>query len=344
MRDLKVTAIERAIVHLVAPRRNELTLSDLEVEVDDPVETFLLGHIRGGIEDSRAVAAEFHDQRDNRPAALCNRIFNNLETLVSASQAMARHLNTVTEGDNRISDGTLIVVVCRAEVEQGTTRLLSLLKLDPAAGFRPEAEVRAGKLRIKLVLQSDILPSIRERLQKGAFVLPSDEPGEYRVLIVDRQSVDEPADFFMTNFLGAGPILGPRERTDRLHDAFRDARNEVAPELPARQLVALERALDGALAATHVNLDSLIPTLPVPEEIRERIDRRIAASVPDRDFELDPEFARSLVRRVTYEGDNLLRLSVPEEFFEQMIDVRDIEGEDPPMRLITIKTRKWRKK
>lgn len=245
--------------------------------------------------------------------------------------------------DSRISDGALIVALCQATSDAGSVALLSLLKLDPAAGFRTEEATLDGKRVVRLVVEDDILPSVRERLQKAAFVVPDGTGFDYRLLVVDKQVAPE-AQWFISDYLGAEAILGPRERTDRLYDAFKKARNEVEPDLSATRLVALERALDGALAATHVNLDALIPTLPVPEDIRTRIDARVSQELPDREFALDPEFGRSLVRRVIYEGDNSLRLSVPEEFFDQMVDVDDVEGEDPPLRLVTIKTRTWRKK
>jgi hypothetical protein len=116
----------------------------------------------------------------------------------------------------------------------------------------------------------------------------------------------------------------------------------VAPELSAKDLAALDQVISGTQVSAKVNLDELIQALPVPAPVRERVDEVLSRDLPDREFDLDPELAGRLVWRRRFVADNNLRLSVPAEFYEQMVEIQDVPNTDPPRRRITIETQTWR--
>lgn len=221
-------------------------LSERDLPPDEQVFGFLAGHVDGGLHDAQAKAVRFVVLGEDRVSGLSDRLLASDDSIVEASQKLARHLQQVTKDDKRISDGALAVLLCAATRSEETLSFVALLKLYPSNAFRPvEERDTDGKVLVRLELESDILPSQRERLQKGAFVEAPTPMQECRVLALDRQTAAEPAQFFISKYLGAEYVLDAQTRTERLHRSLLTARNAVAPELSAGQLVALERVIAG---------------------------------------------------------------------------------------------------
>lgn len=341
MRELREVTIAHAVIHLVAARQNRLVLSEAELPQDQEVFDFLAAHAEGGLRDSQAKAVEFLVKGEDRVQGLCDQILQDDKALITASQSLARLLYGVTEKDKRISDGALAVLICQA-ASPTNVRFLSLLKLDPAKGYKPIEESDSnGKTIVKLEKEDDILPSQRERLQKAAFIRRRAPKLEYRALAVDRQTTAEPAQFFVSNFLGAEYVFDTAERTERLYRSLRGARNDVEGKLPATQLVALDKVIEGTMASSSVNLDEVVASLPVPNEIRDEIDQKVSQVLPDRQFELDKTLGARLVQKRRYEADNDVRVIVPAEFYDQMITVEDLPQSASKRRRVTILTDKW---
>lgn len=348
MRRLTQVALEWAVLHLV-PHAGP-TLSDLPLPLDrtddgqrDPIE-FLERHVVGGLGDPQAVAANFVQPSSSGVEALVEALLAGPpRDRIDLSQRLARRLHQIVSGNRRISAGTLAVLVCTGSDDAGATqRFLALLKLDPSKGYRTEVAVGASGRLLKLVVNPDILPSTRERLQKAAFIRPRKHTDPYRLRVVDRQTADV-ARFFMTTFLEAEPTETPETRTKAFYTAVRNARNDVQGDLTGRQLAALDKMLDAAVVSAHVNVDEFVAALPIPDDVRDDIAARVAADVVDREFDPDPGVAEGF-RRVTFEGDNGLRVSLPAAYVDSMLDYGGTEGTSETVRQIVIKTKKWTKR
>lgn len=341
MRELRDVTVKQAIIHLVEPKQGRLIMSNAALQPETDVFEFLRSHAEGGLTDSQAKAVEFVVKGADRAQGLCDRILGSEDDLVDASQELAKLLYKVTEGDKRISDGALVTLICEAATPK-KTRLLSLLKLDPAKGYRPvETKGSDGETIVNLEIETDILPSERERLQKAASIRKHAPNIEFRVLALDRQTAAEPAQFFVSKFLGAEYVFDAEARTTRLLRTLRNARNAAEDRLTSSQLVALDKVIDGTLARSSVNLDELTPSLPVPEEIREEFAEKLSEALPDREFELDQALGARLVRKKTFEADNGVRVIVPAEFYDDMVKVEDITNSNPKKRRVVITTERW---
>lgn len=344
MREIQDIVVEQGIVHVVAPRRNKLTLSDDRLPTDEPILDYLTRHVTAGLRDTQASAAIFEVRTSGSPSELCETILASADQLTAASRKLATRLYEIAKKDKRVSDGALVALICNGVQQNAELRFLALLKLDPAAGFRPVTEERAGRKVVRLEREEDMLPSARERLQKAAFVRGAVDEDDYQILAVDRQTATEPARFFVSDFLGAAYFLDDVQRTTRLYRTLKNAQNDVAPDLTAKQLLDVAAVFDGALASTTVNLDDLVESLPVPQKIKKRVDDALVRALPDREFDLDPGLGHRLGKRRQFEGDNGLRVIVPAEFFDKMITVDDVQGTKPVVRRVTIRTRKWEEK
>lgn len=344
MREIDEVKVTSAIIHLVAPKQNRLVLSEVVLPDDPEVFGFLGTHVQGGLHDPQAKAVRFVVLGSERASGLCDRMLDSDEDFIAASQGLAKLLHQVTQSDKRISDGALIVMMCRA-AKPVDLRFVALLKLDPSKAYRPvESKDSSGKTVVRLELEKDILPSERERLQKAAFIRKAAPKQEYRVLALDRQTVAEPAQFFISKYLGAEYVLDTEERTERLHRSLVSARNDAAPQLNSSQLVALDKVIEGTLASVSVNLDDLVASLPVRPEIREQIDAVVSEVLPDREFDLDAGLGARLVSKRRFEADNGVRVIVPAEFYDQMVKVEDVPNTSPRLRRVVITTTRWEEK
>ncbi len=319
MRDLHDVEVIRGVSHVIAPRDSMqlLRLSHAELPLGGGVGEILAAHVDGGLHDSQAKAGSFVDRRADRPCAAFMRLLGPRPRLVEISQQLAQTLYAIAEEDQRVTDGTVAVLLCKARDADGAEfRFPAVLKLDPSATLHTvvDTDPDTGEPRVRYELDPTSLPSKNEKIQKCVFVRAVDETAEYEMLVVDRQRRAETVSkFWVSDFLGADLVLDASERTRKLYRSLRTGRNQVAPELDADELAALDQVIAGAVVQARVNVDTLVEALPVPELIRERIDTAVSRALTDREFDLDREVARQFVRRRTYSADNNLRVSVDAE-------------------------------
>lgn len=348
MRDFENVRVVRGVTHVVAPRdpQQGLRLSEAELPLMPAVVDILSAHVAGGLSDSQARATSFADRRDDRPCGAFAKLLGQRPRLVDVSQQLAAALYAIAEEDERVTDGTLAVLLCPATDAAGAKiRFPAVLKLDPSATLHTVTDTDDdGKLRIRYDVDPNSLPSKNERVQKCAFVREIEADAEYEMLVVDRQRRGETVSkFWLQSFLGAEAVLDAPERTKRLYRSLRTARNEVEQDLDAAQLAALDQVIDGAVVQASVNLDTLVATLPVPEQIRIRMNATISRSLPDREFDLDQGIASQFVRRRSYRADHGLRISVDAEHAD-MLTVEDLEpgDDDTKLRRVSFETRTWK--
>jgi hypothetical protein len=313
-------------------------LSKTLLELDDGVGEFLVGHVRRGLADRKATAAKFIVLGQERVSGVCGRILGSASQFVQRSGRLAQLLYAASEHDERVTGGTFAVLRCQSAAEP----FVAMLKLDPSDHYRTvEDEDERGRDRNRLVVEQGILPSIRERLLKAAFVR-SVGGGEYDMLLVDRQRPGEVVSrFFIQDFLGAEPAFDAKERTATVYTVLTNVKNEVAPQMEPVALERLDRYIKGQVAGDHINVDEMIAGLPVDESVRRRFEELLTAAIPDRDFDVDGTTAVSLLKQKRFTGDNGLRVSVPAEFFEDMV-VSDPPDAADGRWTITIRTREWR--
>jgi hypothetical protein len=345
MRAYQDIEVNRAAVHIVAPRRGVLHASSSEIALVEDVSAFLVAHVTQGLVDRKALAANFRVVGPERTEGICRQIIDNGGGFVPRSSALAKRLydaSTTPEGsDSRVSDGTLVCTRCSATDGSGQrVDFVGLLKLDPDAAFTAEEGTDSkGRPVVTLVAQSNILPTPRERLQKAAFVRAAGE--EYDALVVDRQRPGEVVSlFFLDGFLGLEHVYDARERTGILYHTLVRTFNAVKDELSGAQYGRLDQYIQGQVVGGRVSVDTIVEGMPARQGIKEQFESALAEALPDREFDTDSEIAESLVKKRRFRGDNGLLLTVPSLVFQDMVEV-----EPPPEPgaeyTITVRTREW---
>jgi hypothetical protein len=329
--------VNRGALHVVAPKDGHLRLTETPLDLGDGVGEFLAEHVQGGLSDRKATAARFIVMGQDRVSGVCDRILASGAQFVQRSGRLAQLLYAASEGDERVSDGTFAVLRCQSADDP----FLAMLKLDPSNQYRTvEDQDEKGRNRNRLELEQGILPGVRERLQKAAFVRSVGNE-EFDMLLVDRQRPGEVVSrFFIQDFLGAEPAFDAKERTTAIYKVLTNVKNEVAPGLRPVELERLDRYIKGQVAGDHLNVDEMVGGLPVEEPIRQMFDEQIRAVLTDRDFDIDNATAVNLLKQKRFAGSNGLRVSVPTEFAADMI-AAEPPGADGRW-TVTIRTREWR--
>ena len=184
MRDIDKVGLERAILHQVEAGDSGLRMSGRELPLDQSPKLveFLAGHLRNGLKDSQTRAARWpQDRLSAEVPATCQALLAGTLDLVTGSQRLATALHAAIGNDQRIARGALAVAVYHDAAAGGpdTERFVAMVKLDPSDVFRPEWRTDVGGMSyLSVSLLEDALPTLRERLQKCAFVRTAPaEPG-----------------------------------------------------------------------------------------------------------------------------------------------------------------------
>lgn len=343
-REVEKVLVEHAILHQVEAGATGLRLSGRELPLEDSpkLAEFLAGHIRHGLRDSQTRAAKWPEGTSTVVPAACRALLEGTLDLISASRQLATALHSAIGDDQRIARGTLTVALYSDATLSPLKHehYIALVKLDPSDVFRPEWHTDGDGTRYLSVSElPDALPTLRERLQKGAFVRARPAGDDYHLLVLDRQVPDIPARFFMEDFLGAEVAFDDRALTEGLYRAVVTARKNLQARLPASRLAALDDAIQGLFAEETVDLAEWLPTLPSAE--RDAIDAQVREKQLDRAFRIHPETRARLRAKVRYRGDNGLQVQVDRDSYHDMVELQEVPGQTPRRFRVTIETSTW---
>ncbi len=340
------------IVHVIDPRGHagpDLSETVIPLATSPELADYVATHIKNSHRDEGARAARFLSPTDE-VGRVCAALLDGSMDVVSGSQRLAQRLFDIVRKDNRIAPGDLAVCLYRDGADPTSPRYLSLIKIDPSRGFRQLARTdQDGKRYYSFEIATDVMPSVRERLQKGAFIRAPQPDADYDMLVLDRQigqgrgQGSRVAHFFLTEFLGADYAFDARTLTETFYRLTLAARQNLGDRLDPTQQEALQGAREYALACASIDVDAWVDRLPLPEWARTEIGATLAGRMPDREFEIDPAFGQTLIQKRVFIGDNGLRLVAPSDMWPDKIDIdtHAPEGE-PAYTTVTFRTKTWR--
>ena len=335
MRDIEDIKVTHAIAHQVSA--DQQRLSEVALDLDDAIKTYLATHIIRGLSDQQAKAATFNTNSAVGITSLA--ITRNARDFVARSHSITNALYDIVQRDRRIAPATFVVARVTGTLNGQSKSMVALLKLDPAGAYRTITRTEDGQVVVKLQAEKNVLPSANERIQKCAFIAE----GAYNCLVVDRQTHREVqiADFFM-RFLGVEFFQDSRERTIALAKGLNEVRREFTDRWSASALNQLDRQIAATLQSATIDTQHVIQSFTADTNEQAEMTQILNAALPDRNFTLDEETSRTMYGRSTYEGDNRLRVSVQSDFLNMIRTSND--PNDPDVTVVEIRTRKWQLK
>lgn len=340
MRDLADITISKAILHRVAPnKRQEKYLSQGVLTLTEPVQDFLLGHIKRGLGSGRAATFEKPEPTGNHVAGWCAQAaVGRRRTFIERSQSIAEAMYTEMARNKNISDAVLAVIAFQAAPPDGAQgKYLALLKLDPGDGFKPTKQ-RDGTLGITVT--EDVLPSTREGLQKCAFVNP-DYAREHQLAVLDVQTAgQDPSRWFLDGFLDAA--MGDEIQLTRdLNTALYEARGRLEQRLDTEEMARFDAAVDGLWAGSTADAERLVREVELDEADADIVLDAVDAHVADRTFTIDRKTADKNLAGTRFKADNNIEVKAPANAFRNRTITVVPDEHDQDIHVVTIRTRRW---
>lgn len=338
MRNLDAVRIDWAIVHHVFNKIGVLRKSAGELRLDGGLPEFLAKHVLNGLRDSATRQANFQPPPAGPVQELCSDMLaGSVDDRVRTSQKLAEALFDAAGTDQRVTSGVLVVAIFSDPAQDDAHHLLALIKLDPAGVFRTrERQDSANRLVLEIEPIPDVLPTVREKLQKCAYV-DADPAAAEQLLVLDRQVTGPSADFFLRKFLGA-ELVKPELLTRRLIRAMHRAENNLRNSTDPGRVAQFKQAVDGLLAASTIDLTGWLDGLDAP--LRRVAETEIDDAHLDRSFALDQKTLADLRRRVRYEGDHGLVVLVDADFADTVMGEPELNTASGRWRIV-IETEKW---
>jgi hypothetical protein len=326
--------VEKAVLHIVDHKgRSKPVLSAAEISLgaDPRLQSYFDDQVLNALRDPAIAKARFVDVSPG-VAGSCYEILEDPEAFIPGSRQLAEALWEATGSDQRISSGSLVVCLCRAE--DGPTPLLALLKIDPTDVLLQKVTRRPGGEIVEVTVVENGLPTANERLQKAAVVLPRGGKQKHHLLLLDRLG-KVAAEYFTRGFLGAAPILTARERTEYFYFGAKKAYDQLAqPKAPEQPLLdpaqadRLRRAIDSALALPRLDVGRWIEDLELPEPAKDVLGAEIDRQLDTREFAVDTGYAEKSFRRKRLRGDRDILIEFDGAFEEQVFRVDEIFQRD----------------
>jgi hypothetical protein len=344
MRNATNVEVRRAIVHVVDPRQNEPILSAAELPLADsqPLGDYFSSQVINALHDAQTGSAIFLTDAEQTAANECFRILNDGDSLVPASQDLARQLFAAMGTDRRIAPGSLAVCVYTAGNYPGIS-FLALIKIDPARALVQKVRRRDGKRIISFDVNDLVMPTAREKLHKAALIPPSGKDKSFDLLLLDRQVATVAADFFAYKFLNSIPAREPREMTNDFYLGALNAYNRLV-STPARLgvHVAVEDAeglrdhIEVALQSPSVDLDEWVAKLPLSEDAKAVVREEMEKKLPqENQVVMEQDYARAtLLKKKRFRGEFGVLFEVESERYKDVV-VEESEDVRPDGKRIT---------
>jgi phosphopantetheine adenylyltransferase len=174
MREATNIHLDQLIVHILDPGRpNGFVLSErtIPLERNQRLVDYFVAHIQNSLKDPTAKAACFIAMNDKAVSGICKALLDGHLDLVKGSRKLAQQLYAIITSDKRIKACDLAVCFYQAENQHSVSRYLALLKIDPSEVFRHKTEYDPqGNQYVNFEIETEVMPTTRERLQKCAFV------------------------------------------------------------------------------------------------------------------------------------------------------------------------------
>jgi hypothetical protein len=179
---------------------------------------YFVTHIQNSLKNPTAEAARIIAIDDETVSGICKALLENRLDLVEGSRWLAQELYKIIDKDKRINACDLAVCLYRAENQHSVSRYLALLSIEPSEVFRHKKEHDPqGNLYVNLEIETEVMPTTREKLQKCAFIQGLEPRPDYDMMLLDRQKRGEDvAKFFIKEFMGAKPAFDARPQTNIL--------------------------------------------------------------------------------------------------------------------------------
>lgn len=333
MRDPGTVTVQRAIVHLINHRKQNLICSEAELSFDGDdnrrkLREYFSHQVKNALTDSQTGSARFSADGDQSASQQSYQILANPERLIQSSKELARLLFDAMGTDARINPASLAVCIYTAD-KYPSTDFLALIKLDPTeALIEKVVNTEKGKQIVTFDVIDDVMPTKEVKLRKAALIPPEGSQKQFDLLLLDRQVAAIAANFFAYTFLNTLPAIDPRTSTETFYLAARNAYNRLVnpptPELPRinpGEADALQEQIQVALQGNSVNVRTWPAKLPLPKEAKAVVAAELKQEFPEEErIVIDPKHANDkLLKKTRFRGKYGVLFEVESDHYKDVV-------------------------
>jgi len=319
--------IERAILHILNNKDDDITLADFKLELTPRVISLLKSHIDISINDEGTRIAKFQNEinvvRDN-----CKRIFDDDENFISCSKEISRYLFDAMKHPS-ISPSNFVVCVYRVETE----KYVALLKMDFSDVAQTVIENIDGKIKVKIVISGSGVPTDKEKLQKCVFIKTINADSEFDLILLDKQarrsnSDNVVASFFVNSFLHCRLTRSDWDNTKdfkKVTEKFID--KYIEDEEKAQDLKTL--LVSTLRGSDSININDFSNTFfGENEELKIKFRENVSEKLGDFNFTIDKKFVREKLRSKKIRTNTGITLDMDIDTFEDNEKFQIVKFED----------------
>lgn len=313
--------VQYAIVHLTnvdddAPSCSEI---DLDLGGNPELRDYFTAQVQHALDDDDVAAARFATSGSQDARNASERILANQSAFITVSQELARLMLLAMKTHPRISPGSLAVCVYNEDGQDA--RHVALMKLDPSSALVLREGKRNGKKLYTFDIQQNVMPTLREKLQKAALLPPAGSE-KYDLLLLDRQTRQVTTAWWAETFLNVTLIIDGKLGATSFNSANQQAIRALTNSGKSAEAEQVRTQSLAAMRNDRVKLSAYVASLPkeAQELVRTELDKRFARA---RTVPIDTEYAASkLTFKTKFRGDWGVVIEYETEYEDRIVEAR----------------------
>ncbi|MBT2734599.1 nucleoid-associated protein [Bacillus sp. ISL-7] len=324
--------INRFIAHYMDLNQEKPTFVNALFDITDKTITEILAffstHVKKALITPQLKSCSFKSNT-GRVVTHCNNIIadpNNDGLFIESTKQMTNELFGFMKTTSTTSSGTLIFLDYTDR--KTTQQYLGILKMDPNRGIELDTTT------LKFTLREYMLPSIKEKLHKSAFIKLKENllADLAHLSVLDKQQKsDGVSKFFLDNFLDAKENTNDKKMTQLLSETL----IEVAREEKFENIMAFKSRIDSSLKdGDTINVDNVLEnifrSIGKGEEDTEDLTEKVKLKMRERNEDVYYEFKveKEESYAILVSEDTNLKLSFPSGLFRKKIWIEDYNDKD----------------
>ncbi len=294
--------VEKVILHILDRKNNKCKLSEIEIELNDKLNSKINKYILDSIKDPAKVFAVFKECDDNVVYKNSKIIIEKEEGFIDQSKKIARELYNAMQGTNAAAANLLLV-----KYKHGIENALGIFKIELGDTLLMNEKPIDDKYEISLKAVGNAISDSR-KLQKCALIYgDAFEDENNPILLLDKQDTDV-SDYFMLGFLGCEPLSNSQKNTKDMIKRLSAHINEIYENDEQELIEKTHNLTDFFEKNKEFSLEKALSHIFSCEKIEEKVINDINKHKIDNTFSIDESEVDRLTKRrtiVTSSGINL---------------------------------------
>ena len=306
--------IDKAIVHILEPGKNGLTLSNQCLQPTNAILTRISKQIQRSGNNKNKITSKFSQISPTLVSGISQRIINDPKYFIKGSQEIAKILHQIVYRNRKQSNCDL--VICLYQDINTQKKYVAISKMELSSGLQNQIIDDNGDIVIDVGGLGTFTPGT---FQKIAIIREFNKKNKFDVQIIDYQvdatSKFGAAKYFLIDFLDCNPELSNQHLTRLLYENMVDIENKLRKEKKYRYAKKTTGILPLICKCKRRRfkldvLDEWMNTLRFSDKQKEIVKNEIKPALLQRTFYIHKTTMKEYCQRVKYHNSKELLIEV----------------------------------